>query len=152
MIDEQGQQLGVLTTVDAIRRAKERELDLIEVSPLANPPVCKFVNYGQFRYEVKKKERKQKIKQHKTEIKGIRLSTTISEHDTLVRVEQAKKFFDKGNKVHIELLLRGRQKMHPEIGREVMEKFMTSLNTIALVESPISQQGSKLSALLMPKK
>ena len=142
----------MLVTAEAIRTARERGLDLIEVSPLANPPVCKFVNYGQFRYEVQKKERKQKIKQHKTEIKGIRLSTTISEHDTLVRVERAKKFLDKGNKVHVELLLRGRQKMHPEIGRGVMEKFMISLNTMAVIESPISQQGNKLSALLMPKK
>lgn len=152
VIDERGQQLGVYQTTAALQLAQERELDLVEVSPLAQPPVCKIVDYGQLRYETNKKERKQKGKQRKTEVKGIRLSTTISEHDIGVRVEQAKKFLEKGHKVQIELLLRGRQKMHPEIGKEVIRKFITILADVAVVESPIAQQGGKISAILMAKK
>ena len=152
VIDERGQQLGVYQTTAALQLAQERELDLVEVSPLAQPPVCKIVDYGQLRYETNKKERKQKGKQKKTEVKGIRLSTTISEHDIGVRVEQAKKFLVKGHKVQIELLLRGRQKMHPEIGKEVIRKFITILVDVAVVESPIAQQGGKISAILMAKK
>lgn len=152
VIDERGQQLGVYQTTAALQLAQERELDLVEVSPLAQPPVCKIVDYGQLRYETNKKERKQKGKQRKTEVKGIRLSTTISEHDIGVRVEQTKKFLEKGHKVQIELLLRGRQKMHPEIGKEVIRKFITILADVAVVESPIAQQGGKISAILMAKK
>lgn len=152
VIDEKGNQLGVMATSAAIALARDRELDLVEVSPVAVPPVCKVVNYGQLRYEANKKERKQKGKQKKTEVKGIRLSTTISEHDINVRVDQATKFMSKGNKVQVELLLRGRQKAHPEIGREVIQKFIQLLASVSAVESPISQQGGKLSAILMPKK
>lgn len=152
VIDEKGEQLGVFDTAAALQLARERELDLVEVSPIAQPPVCKIVDYGQLRYEANKKERKQKGKQKKTEVKGIRLSTTIGDHDIQVRVEQAKKFLEKGNKVQIELLLRGRQKMHPEIGKDVINKFVALLAQIAAVESPISQQGGKLSAILMSKK
>lgn len=152
MIDEHGAQLGVLDTRTAIQMAIERELDLVEVSPVAQPPVCKIVDYGQLRYEANKKERKHKGKQKKTEVKGIRLSLTISDHDIAVRVGQAQKFLEKGNKVQIELLLRGRQKMHPEIGREVVNKFIGLLAESAVVESPISQQGGKISAIIMAKK
>lgn len=152
VIDEKGNQLGVMATSAAIALARERELDLVEVSPVATPPVCKVVNYGQLRYEANKKERKQKGKQKKTEVKGIRLSTTISEHDVSVRVDQATKFMSKGNKVQVELLLRGRQKAHPEIGREVIQNFIKLLASVSAPESPIGQQGGKLSVVLMPKK
>lgn len=152
VIDEHGAQLGVLDTKVAIQMALERELDLVEVSPVTQPPVCKIVDYGQLRYEANKKERKHKGKQKKTEVKGIRLSLTISDHDIEVRVGQAKKFLEKGNKVQIELLLRGRQKIHPEIGREVVNKFIALLAEVAVVESPIGQQGGKISAIIMPKK
>ncbi len=152
MIDERGQILGVMPTTAALQLANERELDLVEVSPLAQPPVCKIVNVGQLRYEANKKERRQRGKQRKTEVKGIRLSATISEHDMVVRVDQAKKFLEKGNKVQVMLLLRGRQKMHPEIGREMINKFTGLLADLAAVESPIEQQGGKLTAVLMSKK
>jgi translation initiation factor IF-3 len=141
-----------MSAAETIRLAHERELDLVEVSPVANPPVCKIVNYGQLRYEANKKERKQRVKQKKTEVKGIRLSTTIGEHDVSVRVNQAKKFLAEGNKVQIELLLRGRQKAHPDIGKDVILKFMNHLLDVATIESNVSLQGGKVSAILMPKK
>ncbi|MDP3970796.1 MAG: translation initiation factor IF-3 [bacterium] len=151
VIDEKDNQLGILATADALREAKSRGYDLVEVSPLAKPPVCKIVNYGQLQYEKSKKERKQKSKQKKTEIKGIRLSTTISEHDMGVRVDRARKFLEKGHKVQMELLLRGRQKAHPEIGEDVMKKFISELDEVSKVESPVSRKGGKFIALIIPK-
>jgi translation initiation factor IF-3 len=152
VISETGALLGIMSAGAALIEARNRGFDLVEVSPIANPPVCKIINYGQLRYENRKKEQRQKSKQKSTEVKGIRLSTTISEHDTAVRVEQAKKFFSKGNKVQVELLLRGRQKAHPEIGAEVVNKFIQALNAVAVVESPIKRQGGKFISLLTPKK
>lgn len=152
VIDERGQQLGVFATPQALQMARDKELDLVEVSPLAQPPVCKIVDYGQLRYETNKKERKQRGRQKKTDVKGIRLSTTISPHDIGIRCEQAKKFLERGDKVQIELLLRGRQKMYPEIGKEVINKFIGLLAEQAVVEAPTNRQGGKLSAVLMPKK
>ncbi len=152
IIDEKGNQLGVLNTTEALTQAKSRGLDLVEVSPLADPPVCKYVNYGQLQYERRKKERQQKSKQKKTEVKGIRLSTTIGEHDLNLRLERAKKFLAKGHKVQIELQLRGRQKAHPQIGEEVVNKFIESLAEEAKVESPTKRKGGKFLALITPKK
>ncbi len=152
VIDAAGEMLGVMTTAEALRLAREKEVDLVEVSPVANPPVCKIIDFGQLKYEANKKERKQRVKQKKTEVKGIRLSTTIGDHDLGVRAKQAKKFLEEGNKVQIELLLRGRQKAHPEIGRDVVLKFMELLLDVAVIESTISLQGGKVSAILMPKK
>ena len=152
VIDENGNQLGVLATSEALSQAQSRGLDLVEVSPLAKPPVCKYVNYGQLQYEQNKKERKQKSQQKKTEVKGIRLSTTIGEHDIEIRRDRAKKFIEKGHKIQIELLLRGRQKAHPEIGKEVVQKFIDSLNEYVIVESPVIRKGSKFISLIAPKK
>ena len=144
--------LGIMSTAEALRLAREKERDLVEISPIAQPPVCKIVDFGQLKYEANKQERKQRVKQKKTEVKGIRLSTTIGEHDIDVRVKQARKFLEDGNKVQIELLLRGRQKAHPEIGKDVVLQFMEHLLDVAAIESSISLQGGKVSAILMPKK
>ncbi len=124
----------------------------MEVSPIAKPPVCKFVDYGQLQYEQKKKARQQKGKQKKTEIKGIRLSTTIGEHDLGIRQKQATKFLEKGHKVQLELRLRGRQKAHPEIGADVMNKFIEGLSEVSSVETPTQRKGGKFTAMITPKK
>lgn len=142
----------MLDTHEAIRRAHEIGLDLVEVQPLAQPPVCKFVDYGQLQYERKKKERQQRSKQKKTEVKGLRLSITISDHDLGIRVEQAKKFLSKGHKVQAELQLRGRQKAHPEIGKEVVDRFLTGLENDCVIESPCAQKGGKFIVLIGAKK
>lgn len=152
VIGSRGEQLGVLPIAEAIAEAKAKNLDLVEVSPVANPPVCKIVDFGQLQYEQKKKDRLQRSKQKKTETKGLRVSTTISDHDLEVRVNQATKFLTKGNKVQVELLLRGRQKAHPEIGQEVVQRFIDALEDVATVESPIERKGSKFIALLSAKK
>lgn len=152
VIDEHGNQLGVMVTAHALAEALSRGLDLVEVSPVAQPPVCKYVNYGQLIYEQNKKERKQKSRQKKIEVKGIRLSITISEHDLQVRQEQAAKFLAKGHKIQIELMLRGRQKAHPEIGQDVVTTFINLLTEQAMVESPVARKGHKFIALLAPKR
>lgn len=141
-----------MPTAQALADAQSRELDLVEVSPVAKPPVCKYVNYGQLIYEQNKKDRKQKSKQKKTETKGIRLSTTIGDHDLKVRQGQAEKFLEKGHKIQVELMLRGRQKAHPEIGQQVVKTFIDSLAGDIVVESPVARKGSKFIALVAPKK
>ncbi len=152
VVGEAGQQLGILDTSEAIKQAQELGLDLVEVQPLAEPPVCKFVDYGQLQYERKKKERQQRSKQKKTEVKGLRLSTTISDHDLGIRVGQAKKFLSKGHKVQAELRLRGRQKAHPEIGKDVIDRLVAGLEADGTVESPCEQKGGKFTILIGPKK
>ncbi|MFH1536944.1 MAG: translation initiation factor IF-3 [Patescibacteria group bacterium] len=129
LIGEQNEQFGVVTTHEAIGKAQDLGLDLVEVSPKADPPVCKLVDFGKMKYEQEKKERKEKAKQKKIELKGIRLSVHIGDHDFETRLKQANKFLTKGNKVKIELLLRGRQKAHPELGEEMIKKFTDQLET-----------------------
>ena len=152
VIDEKGNQIGVMQTSHALAEAQSRGLDLVEVSPVAKPPVCKIVDYGQLKYEQNKKDRAQKSKQKQAEVKGIRLSVTISDHDLDVRANRAHKFLDKGHKVQIELLLRGRQKAHPEKGKEVIERFLEMLGPEVKVESPTVRKGGKFFTLIGKKK
>lgn len=127
VIDEKGSNLGVLDTSEAIRIAKERELDLIEVSAKTEPPICKIVDYGKYRYMQEKKERKQKAHQKGGETKGIRIGFATSQHDLEIRAKQIGKFFKEGHKVLINMKLRGREKAHFDLAKERLESF---LNTI----------------------
>ncbi len=150
VIDENEQNLGVMPTGQALQIARERELDLVEVFPTATPPVAKILNFGQLKYEKEKELRKQKAGQKTFEIKGIRLSSRIGQHDLEIRKEQAVKFLKQGNKVQIELILRGREKQHPEQSREVINNFINLLNQAipVKIEQPISKQGGKFSCLI----
>ena len=130
--------------------AKEKGYDLVEISPKSTPPVAKFLNFGRFKYELRKKEQQQKAKQKKTETKGIRLSFRIGKGDLELRLRQAKKFLDQGHKVKIEMILKGREKAHFDLAREIVGRFIQNLEGIN-VEQPISRQGSKLIALLAKK-
>lgn len=129
VIDDQGQMLGVMPTAKAIALAQEKESDLVEVSPLANPPVCKILDYGQFKYQKEKEARKQKAQSKEVEVKVIRLSVRIGSHDLEVRQNQAGKFLDRGDKIRIELPMRGREKAHQDVAREVVERFVEGLRT-----------------------
>jgi len=126
LIDETGQQLGVLPIVEALKIAQEKGLDLIQVTEKVEPPVCKIMEYGKFLYSLKKKERK--VKHHVGELKGIRLTFAISEHDLQTRAKQAEKFLQKGDKVRIEMNLRGREKAHQDFAREKINKFLDEVN------------------------
>jgi translation initiation factor IF-3 len=129
VIDEDGTPLGVMTLSDALKAAQAKERDLVEVSPKAEPPVCKILDYGQFKYQKEKEAKKQKAQSKVVEVKGVRLSVRIGDHDLEVRINQATKFFEQGDKVQVELPLRGREKAHKDVAQQVMEKFLESMKT-----------------------
>ncbi|MFA6322719.1 MAG: translation initiation factor IF-3 [Candidatus Buchananbacteria bacterium] len=153
LIDENGENIGVIDTIQALEMAQERGLDLVEVSPLANPPVAKIVDYSKLKYEEEKERRKEKAKQKKVEVKGIRLSLRISEHDIDVRVNQAQKFIEEGDKVKIDMQLRGREMQRKDLAKEIMNKFVASINALVPVatEAPLSIMGGRLSTIITKK-
>lgn len=156
LIDENGEKLGVVSTPDALARAKGLEMDLVEVNPTAKPSVVKIIDYGQFKYEQDKKAHKQKVQQKKVDTKGIRLSVRISKHDFDFRFEQAKKFLEKGNKLKIELGLRGRERQHLDKAVEVIKDFVSKLENIEdfniIREQDLTKQGGRFNIILVNKK
>lgn len=150
VIDEEDKSLGVMTTSAAIAQAKERGLDLIEVSPKAVPPVCRFGDYSQFKYQKEKEARKQRAQSKEVEIKGIRLTPRIGVGDLDIRVEQAKKFFEQGDKIKAEMILRGRERAHMDVARAVFTSFLEKLKVhyAVKVEQPIKNQEGRMSMIL----
>lgn len=151
VIDENGEQLGIMRTQDALAMAREREMDLVEVSPQARPPVVKFIDYDKFRYHQKKLEQQQKKKLKKVDIKGIRLSLRISEHDLSIKAKKALDFLGEGHKVKIDLLMRGREQAHPELGFEVVKKFLNNIPSY-ITEAAPKKQGPFISTVIAPGK
>lgn len=147
LVDEKNNHIGTVSTSEALKMAQERGYDLVEISPKAAPPVAKLLNFGQFKYELKKKEQQQKTKQKKTEIKGIRLSLRIGKGDLELKAKQAKKFLDLGNKIKIEMILRGREKAHYDLAKEIIKHFIQNLGDVN-IEQPISKQGGTLKVLV----
>ena len=152
---ENGQTVGNVSTAKALGMAAEAGLDLVEVNPKLSPPVAKIVNLGQLKYEAEKKEHKQKIMQKKVDVKGIRLSTRISEHDFNFRLEQAKKFLAKGDKLKIELILKGRERQHPEKAREIINNFVQELEKIdslnLVIDQGLTEQGGRFNMIIANK-
>jgi translation initiation factor IF-3 len=151
VIDEEGKPLGIMQTSKALEIAYERGYDLVVVSPKAQPPVAKFTNYGKMQYEQEKLQRKQKSQQKTADIKGIRLSAKISDHDLEMRKKQSEKFLEKGHKIKIEIILRGREHKHIPLAKELIMKFIDNLSIDHVVEQDLKKQGSKLSAVVAPK-
>jgi translation initiation factor IF-3 len=153
LIDEEGQFIDVLPSERALEIARERGLDLVLVSPKANPPVAKIMDYGRFQYQQEKEMRKQKAGQKKVEVKGIRLSPRIGDHDIEVRLNQAKEFLNNGDKVKIEIILKGRERQHTNLARELINNFIQSISQeIAVrIEEPISAQGGQLMTIIAKK-
>ncbi len=150
VIDENGEALGILPTREAIKKAEEHELDLVEVSPKANPPVCKILDWGQFKYQKEKEVKKQRAQSKEVDVKGIRLSPRIGEHDFNVRLERAIKFMERGDKIRVEIVMRGREKAHADVAKDVVAKFTEKLKeTYSIrVEQPITKQGGRLTTIL----
>lgn len=150
IIDENGAHVGVLTVPDAIAMAHERGLDLVEISPKDVPPICKFLDFGQFKYEQEKKARIQKAHAKKVEVKGVRLSLRIGAHDMDIRKKQAIEFLNDGDKVQVELILRGRERQHAELAEKVMYSFVESIKTdlAVRIEQPVSKQGGRMTMLI----
>lgn len=156
LIDENGEQVGVIDTAEALERAKEADLDLVEVNPKVDPPVAKIVDLGHLKYEREKKAHKQKMQQKKVDIKAIRLSFRISSHDLELRFNQSVKFLTKGDKIKIELQLKGRERQHPQKAAEIMKDFLAKLEAVEGLkieaEQPLTKQGSRFSMILVNKK
>lgn len=150
VIDEKGEALGIMTTAKAIELCQEKGFDLVEVSPKAEPPVCKILDYGQFKYQKEKEARKQKAAAKEIELKVIRLSVRIGAHDQEVRQKQAAKFLDRGDKVKIELPMRGREKAHKDVAEQVLTSFLTALKAQyeLRVEQEIKYLGGRFSAIV----
>lgn len=149
VIDENGVSLGTISRDAALAAARDHELDLVEVSPKAVPPIAKIMDYGSYRYQREKSERKAKAKTKTIEVKTVKLSLRISEHDADVRAGQAIKFLADGDKVKIELQLRGRERQHTELARQNMREFLDRTTKLLgkpiKIEQPVSQQGGRLS-------
>ncbi len=144
IIDENGEHLGVMTNEEAKKLAQEKGLDLVEVSPLAKPPVCRIIDYGKFQYKQARSQGKVK----KTETKGVRLSLKIGQHDLDTKKKQALKFLDQGHKVKVELRLRGRERAFKSNAREVSTNFLKNLGTEFKQDKPIDLQGSLFTVII----
>lgn len=157
VIGDEGEHIGIIPIAEALKRAAESELDLIEVEPTAEPPVCRMMDYGKFQYEQEKQKRKAKAKQKSTETKGIRLSLRIGTHDFEVRIKQTKEFLSEGDEVKVELVLRGRERQHKDLANTIIQDFIKKISEgedgIPLQPlSPITLQGGRLSTIVRAKK
>mgnify|MGYP000861896507 FL=1 len=156
VIDETGESLGVMPTAEAVRLAEEAELDLVEVNPNENPPVTKILDYGQFRYQVEKKMQQQKAKQKKVDIKEVRLSIRIGDHDFNTRVDQGNKFLLKGNKLKITVTIKGRERQHPEKAEETLDRYLKNLEALNgapfVIEEPLTKMNGRFSITVVNKK
>lgn len=152
LIDDQGKMHGVVPTAQALEMAKERGLDLVEVNPTLRPPIAKILDFGQFQYKQQKVLQAQKAKAKKIEIKGIRISLKIGDHDRDVRLKQSLGFLQDGHKVRIEMILRGREKARADLARQLMDEFVQLLGEGIVVEVPFSRTGGNLSMQVAKKK
>lgn len=150
MITESGEQLGILTLHEALQMAQEQALDLVEIVPTAVPPVCKIIDYGKFRYDQTKREKESKKSQHQVKVKELKISPNISEHDLEVKVRQAKKFLEDGNKVKMSCVFRGREMMHPEFGDRLLAKVTQDLDEVSAIEAPAKMFGRMMTLVLAP--
>ncbi|HEX3075715.1 MAG TPA: translation initiation factor IF-3 [Lachnospiraceae bacterium] len=152
LIGEDGEQLGVMSAKDAMKLAKEANLDLVKIAPTAKPPVCKIIDYGKYRYELARKEKEAKKKQKTTEVKEIRLSPNIDENDLNTKANQARKFLTKGDKVKISLRFRGREMAHMGTSKQILDDFFAKLEDVAVVEKPAKLEGRSMIMYLAEKR
>ena len=151
MISEDGEQLGVVAIEVALQKAEDAGLDLMEVAPDANPPVCKIVDHGKLKYEEKKKQQQSKKKQHIVKIKEIRLRPRIEDHDLMTKLNHGRKFLQDGAKLKVTLMFRGRELSRIDLGKIVMERVLEELADLAEVEKDIPLEGRRMSMILNAK-
>ncbi len=152
VIGENGDQLGIMSSKDALKLAREAELDLVKIAPTAKPPVCKIIDYGKYRYELARKEKEARKKQKTVEIKEVRLSPNIDVNDLNTKMNNAKKFIAKGNKVKVTLRFRGREMAHMQAHRYILEEFAKQMADVAVIDKPIKQEGRSLTLFLSEKR
>jgi len=151
VVDQNGEQLGVMSSREALALAEERQLDLVKIAPQARPPVCKLMDYGKYRFEQSKKEREFRKNQKVITVKEVRLSATIEDHDVDVKFKNAVKFLKEGNKVKVTIRFRGRQITHSEIGRQVMTEFAERIKEYGTVDKAPQIEGRNMSMFIAPK-
>ena len=152
LIGENGEQLGIMSARDAMKMAKEAELDLVKIAPAAQPPVCKIIDYGKYRYEQARKEKEAKKKQKTIEIKEVRLSPNIDVNDLNTKVGAARKFIEKGNKVKVTLRFRGREMAHMQSSRHILDDFAEQMKDVASVDKPPKIEGRNMTMFLTEKR
>ena len=155
VIDENGVQRGVMSVPEACRLAEEAEMDLVEVSPNANPPVCKILNYGKYRYELEKKSREAKKNQTVVKIKEIRMQPKIEKHDLETKSKAIAEFLGEGNKVKVSVRFRGRELAHPELGKVVLDKILDALTELGVqynLDKGALMEGKMMSMTVSPQK
>ena len=151
VIDDKGEQLGIMPVQKALQIAEEKQLDLVKIAPQGNPPVCKIMDYGKYKFDMIKKEREAKKKQKVINVKEVRLSATIEEHDLSVKAKNADKFLKSGDKVKVSIRFKGREMAHTEVGYGIMEKFNSTLSAEINIESKPKLEGRSMIMVLAPK-
>lgn len=151
VIDSDGSQLGIISVDQALSLAGEKNLDLVKIAPQVNPPVCKIMDYGKYRFEQAKREKEARKNQRVIDIKEVRLSLNIDTHDFNTKLNNALKFIGKGDKVKVSIRFRGREMGHPEIGYDTMRRFAEACSETAVVEKPAKLEGRNMLMFLAPK-
>ena len=152
MIGDDGEQLGIMSARDAMKLAREANLDLVKIAPTAKPPVCKIIDYGKYRYEQARREKEARKKQKTIEVKEIRLSPNIDTNDLNTKVNQARKFVSGGNKVKVAVRFRGRELSHTAVGKTILEDFAQKLSDIAVIDKPAKLEGKSMVMFLVEKR
>ncbi|MBE6074988.1 MAG: translation initiation factor IF-3 [Selenomonas ruminantium] len=146
-----GEQLGIMPTREALRMAEEQHLDLVEVAPKAKPPVCRIMDFGKYRYEQQKREKEAKKKQKVISIKEVKLRPNIEQHDFDVKLKNALRFVEEGNKVKVTIMFRGRELSHPELGKEVLGRVAEKLGDSVSIERNAKLEGKNMTMIVAPK-
>lgn len=152
VVDEEGNQLGLLKLDEALRQAQAAGLDLVEVAPQAKPPVAKIMDYSKFKYEQEKKEREARKKQHVIHLKEVKFGPKIEEHDYRFKLNHVEEFLKRGDKVKVTMLFKGRQMMHVDLGRKVLNRISTDIAAVGEIEEAPRMEGHLLGMVIGPKK
>lgn len=151
LIGPDGEQMGVVATRDALQKAQGADLDLVEVAPSANPPVCRIMDYSRFKYEQEKKTREARRHQRTTHLKEIKIKPHIEEHDYQVKLQHLKRFLSRGDKAKITMVFRGREMSHQEIGRKILDRVVSDLVDVGEVEKGPTREGRSIMVHFMPR-
>ncbi len=151
LVDQDGEQVGVVSVADALRRAEDAGLDLMEVSPNADPPVCKILDYGRFRYEAQKKKNEARKKQKIIEVKEIKMRPNIDTHDYEVKMRAIHRFIDEGDKVKVTMRFRGREMVHQDLGKQVLDRVREEMEEKAKVEQFPKIEGRQMTMVMAPR-
>lgn len=152
LIDEEGHQVGVVKTVEALAMARQRDVDLVEVAAQASPPVARLMDFGRFKYEQSKKEREAKKHQQNVQLREVRMKPKIDDHDIDFKTRTAAKLLKQGDKVKVTVMFRGREITHPQIGKALLDRVITSLDSIAMIEKDAMLEGRHMTIILAPDK